>query len=199
MKLRHVLSIAFVALVMVACGDKPQKSGSTEYTNLILDNMKKMKVGDWAVYYMDRNDYLRMLVVERDSTGVTIDYHLYLDFSRRQTSVIHRFDYEKVKRNLRNGYDLHGKIKFLEMKSIVEPSKLVDEVVDDSEHWAMRTNGAFLEQWFHDKAPIWGIVRQRLDSKNTLLLRGYGRAGEKVEWPPELPRIAPATKPIGKK
>jgi len=194
MKTRRLIIVAAVAcaaFLTLAC---PFKAVDPDYSARIMNALNAMRPGDWALYYLKSDLQFRLQVVERDSEGVVMEYLMYFRNAPHKDPTRHRFNFRDVERNLEKGLDLYGRIPFLEMKKKQEPTRAGDRMLE-SEHWAIRTDGAVIEQWLSDEVPVWGIVRQRRNAKNTMLVRAWGRAGEKFIYPRDLAPIPSATEP----
>ena len=141
-----------------------------------------------------------MQVINRDSKGVEIEYLSYLSLAPRNSSTIFRFDFDEVDGNLKKGLDIYGKMPLGEMNLKKEPILVNDRKITlESEHWAIKTRGPIIEEWFSDEVPIWGLIRQKRGDKYALVIRSWGRGGEKIWWPSDLEPIRtivlPASKP----
>ncbi|GEM_PF-3538915 len=184
----RLLTATILITVLAIPGCSSKRVVEPTYSARIMNAMGKMRPGDWVLYYVNKQLQVRMVVIDRDPEGVIIEYLTYFRHTSQEKAYRHRFNFRDVERNLDKGFDLYGRMACLEMKRKHEPTRAGDRVVD-SEHWSIRTPSAMVEQWFANEIPIWGIVRQRRNSKNTLLLRAWGRAGEKVKWPRDLTPI----------
>lgn len=182
------IGIAVIFFAVCGCSKKSLDEPRQKYYDRITLAMENMRVGDWAYYFLSDNIYVRMQVIEKDSKGFTIEYLSYLKFAVRNQATKRRFEFDDVKRNLENGLDIYGTSQISEIVYRNVPMRIGAKEFQTT-RWSMR-NPVFVEQWFADDVPIWGMVRQNRNNAATLVIRTYGRAGDKIEVPAELPRIA---------
>ncbi len=181
--------IIAVGIFLCACSSSEGTDPSL-YRAQIMKSMKSMRPGDWVLYYLNSDLHVRMQVIERDCKGVEIEYLSYLSTAPRNSSTEFRFDFDEVENNLKKGLDIYGKMPLGEMNLKKEPIPVKERNITlESEHWAIKTRGPIIEEWFSDAVPLWGLVRQKRNDKYALLIRSWGRGGEKIIWPSDLAPI----------
>jgi hypothetical protein len=192
MNFRRLISAIMLILVSALfCSCPSRKASNPAYTAQIMKAMKAMRAGDWVLYYVNKRLQVFMQVLKKDSEGVSIEYATYFDRAPRQTSTIMRFNFEEVKHNLDSGNGIFGRTPSLEMTSSIEPIPIKERnITIESTHWTITTRNAAIDQWFSEEIPLWGIIRQRRNNDYTLVIRSWGRAGERIIWPDDIAPIA---------
>ena len=187
---RLISASLIIAVGIFLCACSSSEGTDPLYRAQIMKSIKSMRPGDWVLYLVNKNLHLRMQVTERDSKGVEIEYLSYLSTAPRNTSTMFRFDFDEVECNLKKGLDIYGKMPLGEMNLKKEPILVKDRnILLESEHWVIKTRGPIIEEWFSDAVPLWGLVRQKRNDKYALLIRAWGRGGEKIWWPSDLAPI----------
>ena len=192
MSFRRLISAMMLILAgTFFCSCPSRNASNPTYTAQIMKAMKSMRAGDWVLYYVNKRLHVFMQVLKKDSNGVSIEYLSYLDKAPRQTSTIMRFNFDDVEHNLDMGNGIFGRATYLEMNTDKEPIPIKDRnITIESTHWAITNRNAAIDQWFSEEIPLWGIIRQRRNNEYTLVIRSWGRAGERIIWPDDLAPIA---------
>jgi len=191
MSLRRLISaMALILTSVLLCSCPPRNASNPAYTAQIMKSMKAMRAGDWVLYYVNKRLHVFMQVLKTDCKGVSIEYLTYYDRAPRQTSTIMRFNFDEVKHNLDSGNGIFGRVPYLEMNSSKELIPIIERnITIESTHWAIKTRNAAIDQWFSEEIPLWGIIRQRRNDDYTLVIRSWGRAGERIIWPDDMAPI----------
>jgi len=192
--MKHAGFLIVFLSVFLACATAscvPEDTVAPGYRDRIVAAMDAMRPGDWVLYYINDQLQLRMQVLDRDGEGVEIEYQTYLEKGPRRDVTVHRFEFDRVRRNLRTGWDIYGKTKILKMESRPRQMKLEKSVVN-AVAWTMQTPGATITQYISGEVALWGIAAQRRNGDTVLLARSWGRGGEKIYWPKDLMSLLPS-------